>query len=510
MKWLNNVVEKLMASYPEGEIVVSSGVTPSGKYHLGTLREILTAEAIRRELDRRGRVSRHIHMVDDFDVFRKVPADMPSEFKAHLGKPLYDIPAPDGSHQSYADYFVADLLVVVKKLNLQVEIVRAHQEYQAGFFVPAIERTLDNLDEITSILIDISGHKLGDNWSPVQVVEDGYLKTRRFLSLNRQARTITYQDADDRQRTADYARGEVKLNWRIDWPARWWLMGVQVEPFGRDHATKGGSYDTGKVITERVFEAEPPLPVPYHFINRTGETKKMSKSAGNVVTATGLLDIMPPEVIWYFILRSAPGKQLFFDEGNSLIRLFDEFAALQAKPDKTPAESQLLELSLTGVDKPTLSNVPFSHLVASYQASLRNPIKTLEVIERTEHKPTAQNQAETIKRELAFIDSWLDKYAPGDVKFSVQSDLPREAELNPAQQALLGGLADAAEASRGLAADGKWWHERIYELKGDMPPAEAFQAIYRVILGQNNGPQAGWFLASLDKDWLIKRLRRQA
>ncbi|MGH7241733.1 MAG: lysine--tRNA ligase, partial [Candidatus Saccharimonadales bacterium] len=80
MQWLNTVVDELIARHPEGGIVVSSGVSPSGTYHLGTLREVLTAEVIAVELERRGRQSRHLHIVDDLDVFRKVPANISEDF----------------------------------------------------------------------------------------------------------------------------------------------------------------------------------------------------------------------------------------------------------------------------------------------------------------------------------------------------------------------------------------------------------------------------------------------
>src|SRR2546430_11310060 len=40
-------------------------------------------------------------------------------------------------------------------------------------------------------------------------------------------------------------------------------LGIAAEPFGRDHATKGGSYDTGAAIVREVFGAEPPIPTPY-------------------------------------------------------------------------------------------------------------------------------------------------------------------------------------------------------------------------------------------------------
>jgi lysyl-tRNA synthetase class 1 len=38
-------------------------------------------------------------------------------------------------------------------------------------------------------------------------------------------------------------------------------------------------------------------------------------------------------------------------------------------------------------------------------------------------------------------------------------------------------------------------------------PKDAFSAIYLSILGKDSGPQAGWLLASLDKEFVVKRLK---
>lgn len=510
MKWLNSVVDELIKRHPEGELVVSSGVSPSGTYHLGTLREILTAEVIAKELSRRGRSAKHLHVVDDLDVFRKVPVGVPEDFARHLGKPLCDVPAPDGSARSYADFFLADLTVAADKMKLKFEIIRAHERYRAGFFVPAIETALAKIDEIRTVLTEISGRQLDESWSPIQVMEEGYLKTRQFQSIDQNQKLVTYTDAEGQTQTVSYAHGEVKLNWRIDWPARWWLLGVQAEPFGRDHATKGGSYDTGKVIVKQIFGVEPPLPLPYHFINRSGETKKMSKSAGNVITASGLLEILPSEIVWYFMLRATPERQLFFDEGEALVRLFDEFAELLAKSDKTPTEQQLLELCLDGVERPTVSNVPFSHLVASYQASLKDAQKTIEVIKRTEHAEVAGRDAEIIERELKFIDKWLDTHAPASVKFALSDEI-NPADFSEAERDWLKRLSDKI-ATAPAKADGEWFHKAIYDLKEELQlePKELFRVLYTALLGQDFGPRAGWFLSILPRDWLIRRLRLEA
>jgi lysyl-tRNA synthetase class 1 len=297
MQWLNTVVDELIARHPnqDDEIVVSSGVSPSGTYHLGTLREVLTAEVIAVELERRGRVSRHLHIVDDLDVFRKVPVNISEDYTQYLGRPLCDVPAPDGSDRSYADFFLADLLSAAGKMQLKMEVVRAHEKYRSGYFVPAIETALKHTADIRKILEDISGRKLEPEWTPVQILEDGLLKNRQFVSIDAASKTIHYLDKNGDEQTVDYSTGAVKLSWRIDWPARWAQMHVNAEPFGRDHATKGGSYDTGKAIIEQIFKAEAPYPLPYNFIMKTGETKKMSKSAGDVITAADLLNILPPQ-----------------------------------------------------------------------------------------------------------------------------------------------------------------------------------------------------------------------
>jgi lysyl-tRNA synthetase class 1 len=505
MQWLNDIVELAMRQHPEGEIIVSSGVSPSGKYHLGTLREILTAEAVMRELHRRGRQARHLHIVDDHDVFRKVPVGLPEEYSQYLGKPLCDIPAPDGSDRSYAGYYLADLVLAAEKLHLQMQIVRSNQKYKEGFYVPAIEAALDHVDDTKRILSEVSGRQMDDAWSPIQVVEDGYLKSRQFKAIDKHSKTITYLNRDGQESQISYDHGDVKLNWRVDWPARWWLMHVDIEPFGRDHATKGGSYDTGEVLVREVFGAEPPIPVPYNFINHTGETKKMSKSAGGTITASELLDMLPPEIVWYFILRAAPERLLFFDAGDTLMRLFDDFAALLAKTDRTLAEQQLEELCTHDIE-PTVSNIPFTHLVASYQASLKNPDETIQVIRRTEHAATAERDAEVIRKELRFIDNWLTSRAPEEVKFELLKQA-NPADFTDMEREFLNKLGNKIAVAP-ADADGQWFHNAIYEFKErlGLQPKEMFTTLYRALIGQTSGPRAGWFLSILPRDWLVERL----
>lgn len=507
MQWLNKIVEQVIAdSSGDSEILIESGISPSGNYHMGYLREILTCEAILRELRYRGRTAHHVHFVDDQDGFRKVPAGAPAEYEKYLGRPLCDMPAPDGSNQSYADYALNPFLASVKALGVDMRPIRSHEKYRAGFFTEAIELVLDNLSEVKRVLEEVSGRKLGEEWSPIQVNEDGYLKKRPFVSLDKNSKTIKFLDKDNATQEIKYDAGLVKLDWRLDWPVRWWLLGIDVEPFGRDHATKGGSYDTGKALMDKVFKAPAPMPVPYEFINRAGDTKKMSASKGNGIDFSEVVRVLPPEVIRYFVFRSSPDKTLYFDPVDGVTKLIDEYAELLAKPDKSLEEQRLIELSTNGVE-PIVSGVPFSHLVASYQSALRDPAKTIRIIERTEHAEIANTQKEIIHKELNFIAKWLDEWAPEDVKFDLLEKVTA-SDFSDTEKKYLAALADKIDSAP-KDADGEWFHKAVYEFKdfSGLTSKELFTTLYKVLIGKTSGPRAGWFLSILPRDWLITRLR---
>ncbi len=508
MQWLNTIVDELIARHPDGEILIESGGSPSGTYHLGHMRELVTCDAIMLEIKRRGRAAKHIYFVDDLDVFRKVPSNVDEAWSQYLGMPLCDVPSPSGKEgESYADFFLQGLIDSCAALNIDVEFVLSHPKYRSGWYVPAIELCLEHIPEIKHALETISNRKLDDHWTPVQILEQGRLKNRQFVSIDTKSKTVRYIDKDGAEQDANYEKGEVKLDWRLDWPARWWQLQIHAEPFGREHASAGGSYDTGVQIMKDIYKADPPLPVPYDSIHMVGDTKKMSASKGTAISAMEGAEIMPAEVIRYFILRSPLNRPIHFDPIEGVVQLMDDFAALFAKSEKSASEEQLVYLSMRGLDKQTVSRVPFSHLVASYQAALKDADKTIQVIGRTEHADVAREDTEIIREELRFIDGWLQRRAPDDVKFALREDVD-PSEFTEQETIFFNLLADKI-ADAPYDADGGWFHNAIYECKDTtgLEPKTMFAALYRVIIGKTQGPRAGWFLSILPQDWLTERLK---
>lgn len=502
--WLDIAAEDIVKSYPEGEIVVSSGISPSASYHIGHFREIMTAEALAWAVRQRGRKARHLHVVDNFDPLRKWYDFLPPAEQDYSGWPVSLVPDPYGScHASYADHFYAEFEKSLKPMGIEPEIIKSYEDlYQPGHMVKYIEQSLEKVDVIKKIFKQKANRDLPTDWTPVLLIGDDKRFVKADLSAwDKQAKTLNGLSYED---------GNAKLDWRLDWPARWAYLGVNVEPFGRqEHGASGGSYDTGKVFAKEVFGVDAPYAeVQYGHIHLPGQSIKMSSSKGNVITPEQALKIMPAEVLRYFIVRSRPENKIFFDPGIGLYNLIEEFAAAQSDPKHEFRDAY--NFAVSGKTKKVISSVSFKHLVQVYQAAQQDPEQTFAVLERTGYAEQVKSEHEQILAELPYVKNWLQHYAPDEIKFAVQNTLP-QVSLTDGQRSFLKIVATTIDDSK-AELDGEAMHKIIYTAaeQADIPANEGFQALYRVILGKDYGPKAGWFLASLDKDWLTKRLQVEA
>ena len=260
--WADRTAAEVMAT--ERPAVISTGISPSGEIHIGNLREVLTGDAVYRALRDRGADARFNFVADSFDPLRKVYAFLdPGVYEPLVGRPLSDIPCPCGGHESYADHFLEPFLASLDKLKVEVEVERSDRMYRSGRMTPCIIRALERRDLIVSILRELTGKQMNDEWSPFNPLcpECRRINAAKVTAFSVPGETVEYACDCGATGSVPMAGGG-KLVWRIDWPARWKVLGVTVEPFGKDHATPGGSYETGERIVREVFGGEPPYPIP--------------------------------------------------------------------------------------------------------------------------------------------------------------------------------------------------------------------------------------------------------
>ncbi len=515
--WADVVAEDVLEQRKEN--VVATGITPSGHIHIGNMREVVTADAVYRALLDMEDSVKLIYIADTFDPLRKVYPFLPQKYSEYVGMPLSEIPCPCGNCANYAEHFLNPFLESMKKLGIEPQVYRADELYKSGVYTEAVKTALIKRDEIAAILSEVSGRKPASDWSPFNPIceECGRINTTVVTDFDIDSETVDYTCSCGHSGTV-FMQGGGKLTWRVDWAARWKILGVTVEPFGKDHASRGGSYDTGKLISREIFGYEPPHPVVYEWI-MLADKGAMSSSTGVVVSISDMLKVVPPEVLRYLIIRTRPGKHIQFDPGLPLLTLVDEYERLNQADQPPDYNRRVLELSkASGICH---TEIPFKHMVTLHQVAHGDLEQILNILKRAGY---STDDRRCIKELVDNVSNWLDMYAPPFAKFSVRDDLPPQtATLSDVQKAFLAAMAEVIDEKGDMS--GEQYHNLVYQAKDvgsrihskmadilecdetelKVNPKDLFKAIYTVILGQSSGPKAGWFLSSLESDFLVRR-----
>ena len=532
MHWADVIAKKVLEKHPEGN-VVATGITPSGEIHVGNMREILTGDIITRALKDGGDEKANlIYIGDSFDPLRKVYPFLDPSYKQHVGKPLSEIPCPCTEHENYAEHFLEPFLESLKELGVEQKTLLTHKLYKEGRYAQGTKRVLENREKIRKILEKISGRELPRDWFPYNPKCGACGKfVAKVLSFRHPF--VEYICQCGHKGKADIRKDEGKLPWRVDWPVRWWFLGVTVEPFGKDHGAAGGSYDTASAIVKEIFKRDPPPRHVYEWIQLKGKGA-MSSSKGIVVSAREMLSITPPEVMRYLIASTNISKHIEFDPGLGILNLVDEFQRLEKgyfedsltvdqertyefssptylhrdtthlslKDMKT--EKDFKKVEKRPIEKVTISlNIPYRHLVTVYQVG-GSFEKALSILLRTEKKESfSKEEREHLLHRLRCVKNWLERFAPEDVKFSVAKE-PPEIEIEEDGRLFLHILF---ERFKNIPWTGEEIHKAIYHSAQEAyKPRKGFALLYTIFLNQPKGPRLGYFLSSLEKEFVLARV----
>lgn len=492
--WADVVASELLKR--GGKHRIATGITPSGHIHLGNLREMLTADAVRRAVIDNGGEAELVYIADTFDPLRKRYPFLPERYEEYVGMPLSNIPDPEGCHENYSEHFLQPFLESLEILGIPVRVEKAHEMYSEGRYGEQIRVALKKRDVIARIIHEVTGRELEPDWAPFMPLCEscGRINSAKVTGFDED--WIYYACRCGHEGRASYSGGG-KLTWRVDWAARWKILGITCEPFGKDHAAAGGSYDTGVRLAREVFEIQPPFPVVYEWIHLKGKGV-MKSSKGIVVPVREIVEILPPEIIRYLIIRVKPERHIEFDP-LMILDVIDDFE------DEFRQKTRNVELSL--IEDVSYSEVPFRHLIVVGQIASWELEKVLEILQRTYE--VDEEARKDVERRLVYARKWLEKLAPDAIKFEVKEDVAEiTAEFSEDEKRFLRTYAE--KLSEDMSPERI--HQLVYEVAKEtgIKPAKAFQAIYRAILDMSHGPRAGYFIKSLGVSWVRNRFRRVA
>ncbi len=523
MYWADTISEEAKKIYKDKikagvPLVIRDEKTLSGRVHVGSLRGLAIHGIIEEVLKEKKIACKYFFEFNDFDPMDGLPVYLDQEkFLPYMGKPLCEVPSPDGKAKNYAEYFGNEFAGVISELGFVPEYYRSSDLYRSGKYNSVIKTALLNADKIRAIYKKVSNSQKEDSWLPLNVICEkcGKVGTTRASSFDGEKVLYECGDFVKWAKGCGYKgkispfNGNAKLPWKVEWAAKFSVMDVDIEGGGKDHSTKGGAREIADAISREVFNREPPLNVPYEFFNVGG--KKMSSSKGAGSSSREIADLLPPHILRLLLIQRDPKRVIeFIPDGDTVPILFDTY-------------DKYAEAYFTNIKDDFTRLFPFLHLPnergniikrilprfseIAYLVQMPH-VDIKKQIEKEEGRILGEFDIKELEMRKKYAERWLTTYAPEDYRFEIQKELPKLAEsLSVEQKKSLAEVLLFLETEKDL--DGQKLHTKLHEIKTSLniEPRKLFSAIYFSILGKENGPKAGWFLSVLPKDFLIKRFK---
>lgn len=520
MHWADRVAKEIIKSGKFKPYWVDDMKTPSGFAHIGSMLGPVIHSALYRSLKDAGENPKLTYVFNDFDPADEFPSILKDTLEGHQGKALKMVPSPDPEFDSLADYLADDLKKSLSYLGFEAEYLSSWEMYKAGKFDEVIRLALDNAEKIQDIYQKVSGSKKKEaGWLPFQTVCEkcGKLGTTKVFEWD--GSEVTYRCEEN---LVSWAKGcghvgkvspfggTGKLPWKIDWAAHWAVMGVTIEGAGKDHASKGGSYDIAMTICKEIFNYAMPYKLPYEFLLIGG--RKMSSSKGIGLKAHDLVKILPAEVARFLFINKDIAKQSNFDPFNSMEipDLFDEYdkawEAYTKNGDEKMARTFVLSQINTIPEKEKGFFAPRFRDIANYLSQGLGDKEVLEKLTKEKGGKIDDSELSVFEERLKYAKIWIRDFAPDEYRFEMTKEIPEDVKtLSDLQKEYLSNITrifndtDTAETLQ----------VSLYELSKEMnvPTKDAFAAIYLSLIGKTHGPRAGALLINLGRDLVLQRFK---
>ncbi len=483
------VLKRYEKAPPEkGYVLFETGYGPSGLPHIGTFGEVLRTTMVRRAFEVISDIpTKLIAFSDDLDGMRKVPDNVPnpdmlSDFLQH---PLTAVPDPFGEFESFGHHNNAMLRRFLDTFGFDYEFYSAREFYKSGRFDETLLRATEKYDDLMKVMLKSLREERQQTYSiflPISPTTGRVLYVP-LKEVNGSTGEITFTDEDGTDVTLPVTGGNVKFQWKPDFGARWAALGVDFEPYGKEHAPNTPIYS--RIC--RILGGTPPEVFTYElFLDEEGG--KISKSKGNGLSIDEWLTYAATESLSYFMYQKPKtAKRL----GWSVIpKAVDEYhQQLRAYPGQTPEQQAANPVfHIHSGDVPVSDMVvPFAMLLNLASVSGAEDKDTLwGFIGR--YAPEAGPETHPgLDQAVGFAVCYFNDFVKPQRVFRAATEAERDAlEALRAELAKYDGPIED-EALQSI----------VYAVGRDRfdPLRDWFKALYEVLLGASQGPRFGGFIA---------------
>ncbi len=524
MHWSEKIAKDIIKRNPDKEeYVCAAGISPSGSIHIGNFRDIATSYFVYKALIKLGKKARLLFSWDEFDRFRKVPVnvkDIAPELEDDIGRPYVDVKDPYGCCGSYAEHFEKEFERSLERFGIKMDARRQSEQYRSGRYAEYVIQAIRKRKEIFDILDKFRQQDATEEereaYYPVSIYCPVCGKDEtKIISCSDDGTKAEYVCKCGHSGSWDFTKDfNCKLAWKIDWPMRWMVEGVDFEPGGKDHASPGGSYDTSKIIAKKIFGINAPMFKGYEFIGIKGTTGKMSGSTGLNLTPETLLEIYQPEVILWLYSKSEPNKAFDFCFDEEILRQYFEFDKMlktyQAGKGKNFDYIEGIMHNCL-IEGRTVYPVPMQQIV-NFGSVVDFNAAMLETVFEKIGTPYTQ---EEFGERLGLARYWLEKCSPENMNtllgyrnFDVYNSLNEveKREIAILHDFIAKGDYDLDSLNAFIYTVPREADPDFLEENKKAAQANFFKNAYRLMIGKDAGPRLYLFLYAVEPERYLRLL----
>lgn len=473
----------------KGYALFETGYGPSGLPHIGTFGEVARTTYVRHAFEcLSGMKSRLFCFSDDRDGLRKVPDNIPNQdmVKEYLNFPLTSVPDPFGCHKSFGEHNNNKLMEFLDSFKFEYEFQSATDWYLSGRYNDILLKILQNHQEILDVMLASLREERAATYSPFLPLspKSGKVLQVKIDEYRINGGTIVFKDEDGTNVELPVTDGHCKLQWKVDWAARWCVLGVDYEMAGKD------LIDSVKLSSKicRILGGTPPEGFNYElFLDQEG--KKISKSKGNGLSVDEWLRYAPQESLANFMFASPKSaKKLYFDV---IPRQVDDYTThLQnylTQSQEKQVDNPVWHIHNGNPPKPE-SDISYTLLLNLVSACNTDDVGVLwKFIQKYIPGATPQTRPFLDKLVHHAVNYYNDFVKPTK-HFTPPTDVERLALSDLRTQLSQLDTNSSAESIQAIVFEiGKKYNFENLRMW--------FNALYRNLLGQEEGPRMGSFIA---------------
>ena len=429
------------------------------------------------------------------------------------------------------------LLEGLDKVGVNYKFKSGSDAYKSGILSNQTHNILTNSKIIGDKIADLTGQQKYTKFLPYFPVcqQCGRLYVANATEYFPDKRTIGYSCIGNTinkklitgcgyKGEAKIENGEGKFTWKVEFAARWSAFDIRFEAFGKDIMD---SVRINDWVASEILGFHHPLHIKYEmFLDKGG--KKISKSAGNVLTPQMWLKYGTPQSILLLLYKRISGtRHVSVEDIPNLMDEYDFYEDIYFEKIKEKNKSKVIKIKgiyeyVNNLNPPGTSQVhiPYKILIQQSEIFINKEADSIKKIcERLKKYGLIKDESPEIIAKIRLAIKWTQDFEDDDNLEHDENSMKIKIESKH-KKAICDVLLQLNKISNDIEKsttnqDTDALNQKIQTIiftnakENKIEPKDFFRLFYKILINAERGPRLGNYIVDLGIKNVINKIEKK-